>query len=148
MADVSSQALEPASDRLVYLDVGGQIYATSLTTLMRDPDNMIITMCDDAWRKGKGLNRSDPIFIDRDGSTFQYILRYLRDGPRMVLPISDSTTMKQLFLEAHYFHMMALCEHIYYNSLRPAGIWFSSDGYVEIQKLAFIILNNLKIFEI
>ena len=58
---------------VVVLDVGGVTYTTSIEILRSRPDTMFFAMFNHEWS-------DDDRFIDRDGSIFQYVLTYLRDG--------------------------------------------------------------------
>ena len=61
-------------DRVV-LDVGGQLFKTTRTTLSQF--DYFARMFGDNWREGE----DDLIFLDRDPDTFQVLLSYLRCGP-------------------------------------------------------------------
>ena len=47
------------------------------------------------------------VFIDRDGSLFKYILNFLRDGNKVVLPLCLQD-LKNLLNEANYYKLKNL----------------------------------------
>ncbi|XP_072013576.1 BTB/POZ domain-containing protein kctd15-like isoform X1 [Amphiura filiformis] len=86
----------------VHIDVGGQIYTSSLETLTRYSDSKL----------GKLFNGSIPIvldslkqhyFIDRDGHLFRHILNFMRSS-RLLLPDSFDE-YEALYEEARYYEL-------------------------------------------
>ena len=63
---------------MIKLDVGGTFYTTLLSTLRKDPTSMLAAMF--SGRHVINKTEEGRFFIDRDGSSFKYILQYLRDG--------------------------------------------------------------------
>ena len=86
------------------LNVGGQLYTTSLTTLLRDPESLIAAMF--SGRQRILRDSRGRFFIDRDGQLFRYILDYLRNS-RLTLP-EDFTEKERLLAEAEYFQLKGL----------------------------------------
>ncbi|KAJ8041241.1 BTB/POZ domain-containing protein kctd15-like [Holothuria leucospilota] len=93
----------------VHIDVGGQIYTSSLDTLTRFPDSKL----------SKLFNGTIPIvldslkqhyFIDRDGHMFRHVLNFLRTS-RLILPDSF-TEMEALYEEAQYYELSPMVEQI------------------------------------
>lgn len=93
----------------VHIDVGGQIYTSSLDTLTRFPDSKL----------SKLFNGTIPIvldslkqhyFIDRDGHMFRHVLNFLRTS-RLILPDSF-TEMEALFEEAQYYEIAPMVEQL------------------------------------
>ncbi|XP_077983310.1 BTB/POZ domain-containing protein kctd15-like [Glandiceps talaboti] len=91
----------------VHIDVGGQIYTSSLDTLIKYPDSKL----------GKLFNGTIPIvldslkqhyFIDRDGHLFRYILSYLRTS-KLILP-ENFADFEGLYEEAKYYELQSLVE--------------------------------------
>jgi len=68
----------------VLFNVGGQQYRISQSLLDTQPKCMPTRSASEHWHS----DDSSEIYIDRNGSRFQYVLDYLRDG-RVVLPISE-----------------------------------------------------------
>lgn len=86
----------------VHIDVGGQIYTSSLETLTRYPDSKL----------GKLFNGTIPIvldslkqhyFIDRDGHLFRHILNFMRSS-RLLLP-DGFDEFEALMEEARYYEI-------------------------------------------
>lgn len=92
----------------VSLNVGGEIYTTTLDTLTRCRDSMLGAMFTGqipVLRDNKGN-----IFIDRDGKVFRYVLNYLRSSS---LDLPDSfTELALLQREADFFQIHPLLEEI------------------------------------
>ncbi|XP_070575726.1 BTB/POZ domain-containing protein kctd15-like [Ptychodera flava] len=91
----------------VHIDVGGQIYTSSLDTLTRYPDSKL----------GKLFNGTIPIvldslkqhyFIDRDGHLFRYILSYMRTS-KLNLP-DNFAEFEGLYEEAKYYELQSMVE--------------------------------------
>ena len=73
-------------------DVGGTIYKVSKTLLDRHPGTMLARMVSPLWNQSdddgddeQHLNNK-PIFIERDGHRFRYVLDYMRDNGLVYLP--------------------------------------------------------------
>lgn len=61
----------------VHLNVGGTFYTTTWSTLLRVPNTYFHAMHNsNQW----GDSNDSTVFIDRDGSVFNYILNYMRDN--------------------------------------------------------------------
>lgn len=92
----------------VSLNVGGEIYTTTLDTLTRCRDSMLGAMFTGqipVLRDNRGN-----IFIDRDGKVFRYILNYLRSSS---LDLPDSfSELALLQREADFFQIHPLLEEI------------------------------------
>ena len=70
----------------VKLNVGGQLFYTTRTTLLnREPCSMLAKMFDPASRLQPGTTDSDGAYlIDRDPKYFRPLLNYLRDGELVI----------------------------------------------------------------
>ncbi len=73
---------------IIQINIGGQIFTTTRSTLMRDQNSLIRKVIDGGKHIDFHIDEKGMIFVDRDGSTFQYILNYLRDD-QCYLPIDD-----------------------------------------------------------
>ncbi|XP_041454596.1 BTB/POZ domain-containing protein kctd15-like [Lytechinus variegatus] len=91
----------------VHIDVGGQIYTSTLETLTKFPES----------RLSKLFTGHIPIildslkqhyFIDRDGHLFRYILNFMRTS-RLLLP-GDFTEVEALYEEARYYNLTPMME--------------------------------------
>ena len=80
-----SPSQEESSNNVI-LNVGGTRYEVARMTLHRYPDSMLATLISKRWTAN---NANRPIFIDRNGSRFQFVLDFLRDG-KVHLPASVS----------------------------------------------------------
>ncbi|CAB9512747.1 POZ domain-containing protein KCTD6 [Seminavis robusta] len=76
-----------ASSSIVLFDVGGKIFKVSRSTLDLYPDTMLARMASKEW---KTTGENTPLFIDRDGDLFRYVLILMRDGGEVNLPMTES----------------------------------------------------------
>ena len=95
----------------VKLDIGGNVYTTSVLTLTNDSDSMLAAMF-----SGRHLLKQEAdgsYFIDRDGTHFRYILNFLRDGgfKEGTLP-TDRGFLNELLTEAEYYQISGLVGHL------------------------------------
>jgi BTB/POZ domain len=78
--------MPPAIQRyLVRLDVGGTLYTVNNDTLLKFPESMLSKMAIE--RRRFSISDGDflePIFIDRDGDRFKYVLDGYRDGAILI----------------------------------------------------------------
>ncbi|XP_041830867.1 BTB/POZ domain-containing protein KCTD21-like [Melanotaenia boesemani] len=92
----------------VSLNVGGEIYTTTLDTLTRCRDSMLGAMFTGQMavlRDSRGH-----VFIDRDGKVFRYVLNYLRSCS---LDLPDGfSELSLLRREADFFQIRPLLEEI------------------------------------
>ena len=63
----------------VKFNVGGSIYEVSRSLLDQFPNTMIARAASTMWNK-KTRSKDKPIFIDRNGDRFAYVLDYMRDN--------------------------------------------------------------------
>ena len=76
---------------IVRLNVGGTRYDTSRATLGRCEGSKLANLVSDSWKEGV-----DPIFIDRNGLLFQYVLDYLRSNEvHLPTTVSRAAVMKE-----------------------------------------------------
>ncbi|GAM27885.1 hypothetical protein SAMD00019534_110610 [Acytostelium subglobosum LB1] len=96
----NTASLATTSSKKIKLDVGGKIFATTVSTLTKHPDSMLAAMFSSRFE----LPTDDDgrIFIDRDGKLFGHILAYLRDGPLWVPP-GNQELRKRLEIEFSYY---------------------------------------------
>jgi hypothetical protein len=80
----------------VQFDVGGKIFKVSRALIDEHPDTMLAKMISEAWENEN--DKDKPLFIDRDGDKFSYVLDYLRYGS-IDLPHSIPKTMFQRELD-------------------------------------------------
>ena len=90
-----------AQQLVVELNVGGHYFCTSLSTLLSRPDSFF---ADIFKRKAELASAGKPIFIDRDGTYFRYILNFLRGCSD--LP-SDRQFLREMLAEANFYQLSA-----------------------------------------
>ena len=95
----------------VNLDVGGKKYKTSSSTLLGQQSLFFETILNGQWAE----TREREIFIDRDGDTFQTVLRFLRAsemGKRAI--VAHLTDQEKAFMreEAEFFQITSLAQLI------------------------------------
>jgi BTB/POZ domain len=66
------------SNMTVTFDIGGTKYRVSRTLIEAFPESMLCSISSERWKKG--CKKKDDIFIDRNGSRFEYVLDYMRDS--------------------------------------------------------------------
>jgi len=96
-----AHALPTAKARRIKLNVGGQLFETTASTLLRDPDSMLAAM---AGPEGPLMANDGCFYIDRDWWLFRHILTFLRDGK---LP-SRRRLLSQLYCEADFYNLVLL----------------------------------------
>lgn len=79
VAEMAEMTKHAVSER-IYLNIGGQHFTTTKSTLTKYRDTYFSAMLSGRYRQDKAADGSSSIFIDRDGSLFGYVLEYLRDG--------------------------------------------------------------------
>lgn len=100
----------------VSLNVGGEIYTTTLGTLTRCRDSMLGAMF--TGQIPVLRDNTGNVFIDRDGKVFRYILNYLRSSS-LDLP-NGFSELALLRREADFFQIRPLLEEIrHYEGLVP-----------------------------
>ena len=72
-----------SQDDIIQLNVGGESYTTTRSTLCRYPDSMLGAMF--SGHHDCKVDDRGCVFIDRDGLMFKYILNFLRSG-KLSLP--------------------------------------------------------------
>ena len=106
--DTQTQNPSISFPSVVNLNVGGQIYTTSLATVTKYSESTLGAMF-----RGRFPIEKDPngnYFIDRDGALFRYILVFLRNGE---LHIPDNFHEFGLLLkEAEFFQIPALTDAV------------------------------------
>ena len=90
----------------VKLDVGGDTFATTLTTLTRFPDTMLGAMF--SGRHALIKDEADVYFIDRDGPLFREILKFLRSPESYDNSAFQGRQLTELKNEAEYYGLKDL----------------------------------------
>lgn len=98
MAKQSKKCRTDAADNnrpgTLSFNVGGTSYQVSRSLLDRHPDTMLTRMASDAWHS----DPEEPLFVERDGGRFRYVLDYMRDG-RVSLPGGQGGVTKTSLLD-------------------------------------------------
>lgn len=90
-------------ETLINLNIGGQLFETSVDILTRDPYSILAACC----RKipfFKICPDGKTYFFDRDWWIFRHILTYLRSA---ILP-NELETLKELYKEASFYRLESL----------------------------------------
>lgn len=95
---------DQALPAVVELNVGGQLYTTSLPTLLKDSDSLLSAMF--CGKQKIPRDSRGRFFIDRDGVLFRYILDYLRNS-KLALP-EEFMEKERLLVEAEYFKLKGM----------------------------------------
>ena len=107
----AAEAGNDALDERITLDVGGQIFATTLSTLRSDPDSMLGAMF--SGRHALQRTPEGHVFIDRDPTHFRMVINFLRDGER-ALPKAlrdrgdEADYYGELLAEADFYQLTSL----------------------------------------
>jgi len=88
---------------IVSLNVGGVIYSTTKTTLLKYPGTMLHSMFSGRHKICK--DTEGHYFLDRDGTVFKYVLNYLRTGQ---FPDLSRKELLELRAEAEFFSITPL----------------------------------------
>jgi len=128
--------MEPEEDTGVFseqiiLNVGGKLFTTSLSTLR----SVGGTFFEKMFRKGANTTASadGKYFIDRDPSTFGYVLDYLRSGD-LLIKSDDKNLRMQVLDDAEYFKLPEeLKNYLRWSSAEGIDLWFSEVDFINKQ---------------
>jgi len=98
-------------DRVITLNVGGVLYTTKLSTLLKYPNTKFAPLATLGSRNPTRpaidqRDVNDNPFFDRDGPTFRHVLNFMRDG-RLTLP-GDFQDYDMLVNEAKFYEIEPL----------------------------------------
>jgi len=93
----------------IKLNVGGNVYETSLETLTKHPESLLAEMFSTRFNLKQGSDGC--YFVDRDGTHFRHILNYLRSGTAPVLSVLK-TDAEEILQEAEYYGLVGLVKAI------------------------------------
>lgn len=91
---------------IININVGGNVYTTSLASLTRFPDSMLGVML--SGRRSVAKDSRGNFFIDRDGPMFRYVLNFLRSS-KLNLP-DNFQEFDQLTEEADFYQIPRLID--------------------------------------
>ena len=103
---MSERLMDVHFAKTILLDVGGRIFKTNLSTLLKDPSSMLAAMFSQRFKLEKQKDGS--YFVDRDGTHFRHVLNYLRMGrlPRSVIEEIGDVLLE----EAEFYNIKGLSE--------------------------------------
>lgn len=135
MTDLQEQNQQ---DRL-QLNIGGQLFETTIATLRNDPNSVLAKLSDNYEDY---MDKHGEIFFDRDWWIFRYVLQYLREG-NASLP-HNKDVLKQLYKEAGFWKLRTMRRDIQnlYRRLSEEEAVAESDLWHQSQGLAPISTNK------
>ena len=77
----------------VVFNVGGVRYELARSTLLLHPDPMLAVLVSERWESEEV---KEPLFVDRDGQRFQFVLDFYRDG-RARVPVDLFSSVQAEF---------------------------------------------------
>lgn len=93
---------------VITLNVGGTLYTTTQSTLLKYPDSMLGALVSKDF--ASTLDGNGHLFIDRDGEAFKYVLNFLRSS-QLCLP-SNFTDIDLLAAEADFYQVTPLIDAV------------------------------------
>jgi hypothetical protein len=98
---------KPVKTEWVRLNVGGQYFVTTKTTLCKDPQSFFFKLCQDDPSIGLTTDKDETgaFLIDRDAQYFTPILNYLRHGK---LIIEKNLQEEGVLEEAEFYNLQEL----------------------------------------
>jgi len=115
----------------ITLNVGGKLFTTSLSTLR----SVSGTLFEKMFRKGANttVSADGKYFIDREPSTFGYVLDYLRSGD-LLIKSDDKNTRMQVLDDAEYYQLPEeLKNYLRWSSAEGIDLWFSEVDFINKQ---------------
>ncbi|KAN0029418.1 hypothetical protein ACTA71_007545 [Dictyostelium dimigraforme] len=91
----------------ISLNVGGRIFSTTRSTIIRDKDSMLAKMFSENWDSAKDINGA--YLIDRSPDYFTPILNFLRCG---TIVIDESLNVEGVYQEARFFNITGMIEKL------------------------------------
>lgn len=111
MKKLKTEEINQTAGNIIKLNVGGQYFTTSKTTLLADKNSMLGIMFTGYHKLGKSSDGS--YFIDADGTYFHTILNFLRGRITDVSELpKDEEVLLKLRAEADFYQLSTLKELI------------------------------------
>lgn len=121
----------------IEFDVGGTIYKVSRSLIYRHPETMLARLASPMWnQKVDGDSDHDdtsttkPIFIERDGHRFRYVLDYMRDNGLVFLP--NTVPLEAFLNDLAYYGFQDSPEAV---SVRVGSVSAHKTGYEFLEKV-------------
>lgn len=105
-AAASARCCDAADDGVVALNVGGEVFCTTVATLAKEPDSLLARAAGGAHVAGIRLCVDGTLFVDREATAFHLVLRHLRG--RLDVASLDATQRAQLPDDAEFYRLPAL----------------------------------------
>lgn len=118
---VRMAAVQQFASNKVRLNIGGQIFETTRSTLLKDPDHMLARMFSGRFEVTR--DEHDAVFIDRDSSVFGLVLNFLRSNELSVSPREEGTLWK-LLEEAKFYQIQPLVDCVK-DKLGMRYVWYA-----------------------
>ncbi|ETO25064.1 hypothetical protein RFI_12080, partial [Reticulomyxa filosa] len=103
-----------SSNNRVSVNVGGNLFETTMNTLASDQGSMLSAMFSGRFHMEK--DEKGAFFIDRDPTYFRHILNYLRDGIDYIkyggLMQQNDAILNELLQEAKFYNIRPLVDYI------------------------------------
>ncbi|XP_018496586.1 BTB/POZ domain-containing protein KCTD12 [Galendromus occidentalis] len=115
-------------DKIVELNVGGTLYTTKASTLLKAENGSCVLreLIEEQVKDSQGR-----LFVDRDGALFRYVLDYLRSG-KVTLPEGFSERAR-LCQEADYFQLEQMSAALNFSGNATTLVPFPGQpGYVTV----------------
>ncbi|EFA83034.1 BTB/POZ domain-containing protein [Heterostelium album PN500] len=104
---IRSTTLDYDASDWVTLNVGGRIFSTTRSTLLKDKDSMLAKMFGESWDSTRDINGN--YLIDRSPEYFAPIINFLRCGN---LIIDDGVNVEGVYLEARFFNITGMLDRL------------------------------------
>eukprot|EP01062_Namystynia_karyoxenos_P009377 TRINITY_DN13329_c0_g1_i1.p1 TRINITY_DN13329_c0_g1~~TRINITY_DN13329_c0_g1_i1.p1 ORF type:complete len:294 (+),score=94.50 TRINITY_DN13329_c0_g1_i1:86-967(+) len=104
-----------SSGEYLELNVGGEIFPTTLSTILQYPGSFLAQLMDPATAFDRELVARDAqarVFIDRPPSLFPFVLDYLRTGAAPLTGSESRAQLERLLDEARFFGLDGLVEEL------------------------------------
>jgi hypothetical protein len=107
-------ATHEKQDKIINLNVGGELFTTRLETLQLVPDSLLGKMfAEDNSAYGNGKlprDKNGVVFFDRDPKAFSSVLDFLQRGGRVIGPPESDALLARVRDEADYFNLAGMVD--------------------------------------
>ncbi|KAL3911903.1 MAG: hypothetical protein SGARI_001418, partial [Bacillariaceae sp.] len=115
-------AKQETTPTTINFDVGGTVFKVSKSLLDRYPQSMLAAVASERWNADVAASQqtTKPIFLDRDGERFRFVLDYLRDL-KVQLPLS--VPKAQFCADLEYYGLDTVHENITLSVADPQDLF-------------------------